>query len=669
MPAPVIKSIAKQSGKSRDTVEQKWAKAKKAANEKFGNKKDKGYWAYTTAVAKKMSGVQEEANMIPQQMQNDLSSKIKSNPTEVVDSAWDNAIKTVNPKNAEDWSKVVNQTTSSLGLAQQSNPSMPQPSPTAQSQQTQNPTMQNSTNQGSSVLTPQSSIQPLPQIANTTPNVKLPQYPSYGNQTQRPMGLGYNEETEDIFVHTEPQTSKQDQIEFYGLTKFEAANVMIQELRDKNVPENDILFSLVNRLYIDVETARKILNKTLKAKDAKPSDKSVNGPDSDMDGIKEDSVYNHMHISTSYNYPYDSYKFNTQRDPFEFELNSTQLISRAILMDQRYEYEAKFEVYRSNMAKWPKYWDFLKRHNVHEVMKLSVNQLDASGTYVRLMPDNNPIQGSIDRIIGAAVKAFQAYQKLWGKNHFQIVYLSTDSLSKAVFIKALATKLSSGITNLKIDADLSLEFMESNNTGISSKQDFIIVLKNSSGSSVKESKQSDAYDREPGKHPLPGEKISIESPAFAKTPRLKDLEDLKDKDIEEDTESSAFMAAAPENVAGLVDLSTSKDHRKPIPFGGQTGDEINSDAHRHINQMKQGFGTQLESQRMYYLKFSDGHVEAFDSKEERNEARRAFKSKIITSPELFDDLIDDEPIISKDDSIEIDGTHAEIDLKHKHASM
>lgn len=56
MPAPVVKSLAKKSGKKKGTVEDYWKKAKKAAGKKF-DKKDKSYWAYTTAITKKMAGL------------------------------------------------------------------------------------------------------------------------------------------------------------------------------------------------------------------------------------------------------------------------------------------------------------------------------------------------------------------------------------------------------------------------------------------------------------------------------------------------------------------------------------------------------------------------------------------------------------------------------------
>jgi hypothetical protein len=59
MPAPVVKSYAKDSGKNKDTVEGYWDDAKKQADKKFKGKKDNHYWSYVNSITKKRSGVKD----------------------------------------------------------------------------------------------------------------------------------------------------------------------------------------------------------------------------------------------------------------------------------------------------------------------------------------------------------------------------------------------------------------------------------------------------------------------------------------------------------------------------------------------------------------------------------------------------------------------------------
>lgn len=59
MPNAVVKSYAKQTGKSTDTVEKNWDKGKEAAKDAGLKPGSDEYYAYTNAVTKKMSGVKE----------------------------------------------------------------------------------------------------------------------------------------------------------------------------------------------------------------------------------------------------------------------------------------------------------------------------------------------------------------------------------------------------------------------------------------------------------------------------------------------------------------------------------------------------------------------------------------------------------------------------------
>lgn len=60
MPNAVVKSYAKQTGKSTDTVEKNWDKGKDAAKNAGLTPGSDEFYAYTNAVTKKMSGVSEE---------------------------------------------------------------------------------------------------------------------------------------------------------------------------------------------------------------------------------------------------------------------------------------------------------------------------------------------------------------------------------------------------------------------------------------------------------------------------------------------------------------------------------------------------------------------------------------------------------------------------------
>lgn len=62
MPSPYIKKLAKETSKSEKEIEKLWTKAKEITSEEFGkSEKDFGSkeFAYTTAIVKKMLGVDE----------------------------------------------------------------------------------------------------------------------------------------------------------------------------------------------------------------------------------------------------------------------------------------------------------------------------------------------------------------------------------------------------------------------------------------------------------------------------------------------------------------------------------------------------------------------------------------------------------------------------------
>ena len=59
MPAAVLKSFAKKSGKSIEELERFWNEAKKAATEKGLEKDSPQFFAFVTAIVKKRAGLNE----------------------------------------------------------------------------------------------------------------------------------------------------------------------------------------------------------------------------------------------------------------------------------------------------------------------------------------------------------------------------------------------------------------------------------------------------------------------------------------------------------------------------------------------------------------------------------------------------------------------------------
>ena len=565
-------------------------------------------------------------------------STMKENSSESVMKLWDKMYKEYAPKSAMEWNNFVrgmsniiredlpttnngvNQNTSvppqGIGMSANGRGVPPPVAPQVQPMTPLPPTSQPMLN--TTGMTPNPTSVPVPLVDPNAP-IGLGQTPlpvdfsaqgtSLGLQTQNGVppskNNGYNnlstnhnsakrtKRSMQEIDRAKQSTSNEDD-EYKGLTKLEQAKLIIKDLKKKKTTDNNILFALVNRLFIDVETARMILNKEVEEKfpdkvDAITSepqdgiyieeskvicpkcgcsgkniitepkgkckckkcgnDFPING--SEEDTLNEDSIYNHSHITTSNNYDYGSYDFYQQRDPYEFELNSTQLVARAMLIDQRYTYEMRFDVINETSPRFPQSWRFLKFHNVNKVLKVSVNLLNASTNYMKLAPDSTYILNE-EHITKIAGMAFKSYLKLWGKAHFQIIVITTENPGRLKFNQMLATELAKN-SGIKINEDLSVEFTvkPTEHTSVSSKPIFYIVLTNSGGGSIKE--------------------------------------DI----VDEETNSTSFMANAPENVEGLVDLSTSKGHRKPIPFGGQTGSDINSDAKNHVNQMKKGLNAQL----------------------------------------------------------------------------
>jgi hypothetical protein len=627
-------------------------------------------------MAKPVDSKKRNVNEDAQQpgMVDTLTNQVKSNPEQTVQATWDQALQQMKPQSAEDYDNLVQQVQQSLGLSGQN------PSAKGLSQVSANGIKAQGNPSPQSTLdnVPTQPITPPPTMGSSTPQsvqapqpTQAPSYPNYNNKMGNPMKQSYrsrNKPFREDLDRAKSSTKGEDQ-EYTGMTKLEQAQAMIKDLKKKKATDANILFSLVNRLFIDVETAQKILDKEIKKDEfpdktdaitsepqdgimadellndisikeeweeeddeegedededdnnkwtpafsakSNPKGKILNNWDTENKDLNEDSIYNHSHITTNNNYDYGSYDFYQVRDPYEFELNSTQLVARAMIVDQRYTYEMRFQVMKETDARFPQAWKFLLFHDIRHVLKISVNLLNANTNYMKLSPDSAPIFNET-RIARIAALAFKSYIKLWGKQHFQIIIIETDNPMRLIFNALLAKELAK-VSGIKIDQNLSLEMTGKplEHTNVPGKPKLYTVLTNAAGGKIKESINEGKDIRIPCKHcgMSPGEHqyktnkclqdIGTKNERHWPEPNRyhtyePSYEDsIDESQVDEDTESSAFMGAAPENCQGLV-TSPNSPHGKKIPFGGQTGNDINADARRHLKQMSGNLGSQLEA--------------------------------------------------------------------------
>ncbi len=542
-------------------------------------------------IDKKYKGVNEDMNsQTPASRVNPfvdaMTKQISQDPDAVVNGAWDTAVQTLNPQSSEDWTNVVNTVTQNLGLG------AGDPSRTGMSVTPSNP---------STTLTPltqqkaqldasnlgQNTLQPLnPQQKVVVP----PSSPSAPNNTSN---TGYPRYGESV----ESTTPKH-------ITKLEQAEQMIKDMKKKKLPDNNIIFSIVNRLALDVETVTKIMKKQLDVSSIEVEDSIVDKKPKEV--LFEDNIYNHISVNTKSTTTASGFNQEISRDPFDWELSSTEYIAKALIINQQYVYEVKFEIIRSNNAQWPKYWDCLKHHNVNEVLMLTTNQIKANSQYLTIEPESQSISSNKGQLITTIGKVFKSYQKLWGKTNFQVVVLHTEQ--EPSFQDELAIELQKS-SNIKIDTELSDNFMRDLEHEIAHKDKYYVLLKNSSGRPIKESYVSKAYDKQTKRvHEVPEagsvldtnvspdiRKPHEEARAWFEKARawLQDnldyLESLPKQT--ETTDSGAFASSVPENMTGMVYIPNK--NKQEVSFGGKTGEELNAEAKANIEKMKQGFGNQL----------------------------------------------------------------------------
>ena len=59
MPVPLLKHLAKETGKTLAQAEEAWEAAKREADKKFKSR-DSHYWSYVTATTKRKLGIRDE---------------------------------------------------------------------------------------------------------------------------------------------------------------------------------------------------------------------------------------------------------------------------------------------------------------------------------------------------------------------------------------------------------------------------------------------------------------------------------------------------------------------------------------------------------------------------------------------------------------------------------
>ena len=321
----------------------------------------------------------------------------------------------------------------------------------------------------------------------------------------------------------------------------------------------------------------------------------VKEPDTIPVEFEEDNIYQHMNLMTRNNYSFAGYNFDMNRDPFEWELNSTKQMSRAFVIDTHVGFEVRFEVL--NDAKLPAPWrKVLGPHNIHSVLKVSVGKFMADTNYMKLLPDTQPLNPSSEfNLIKTIGKVMLSYYKVWGKNHFQIVVFNTGAGQRVNFLKALGKKLAT-IPGLKPYDKIAAELM-----GV--QKQFFVVFKNIYGSPIHEDVD------------FPERKIGGGTAAIYPIERLG--QNGIDESTNEETDSSAF-AAAPENASAWV--------------RGKTGDELSRDARKHLDQMMhQGMSAQLtdyeepkklkEGQIKVCQNYSRDHIDIIDVIDRESEGR------------------------------------------------
>jgi hypothetical protein len=329
-----------------------------------------------------------------------------------------------------------------------------------------------------------------------------------GIQTQESFGSSYKSVSEDFELLEVANINKYDDSGLEPRDRLKAAKDLAKQLKARGRSDNEIIYTIVNRLRLSTKDVLEALKDDpdliltcssepidpLQISDPSDLKQTLNGTEMPEKTYKtnqelaEDNYYNHVKVARSPNSnPQFDYDFTTNRDNFEWEMNSTNLRSRALIVENRYTFEAIFKVMHSGMPRWPKTWDFLgKSHQINTILQVSVNQLNANVNYLRVTPDNTPINGSSETsVINTMVKVMKSYGKIWGTGHYQIVILQTNNPAKVDFQFKLAKALKKANAGLDIDAELSAEMCDIP-MHLASTKTLYLVMRNSKGKKFKE---------------------------------------------------------------------------------------------------------------------------------------------------------------------------------------
>lgn len=291
------------------------------------------------------------------------------------------------------------------------------------------------------------------------------------------------------------------------------------------------------------------------------------------------------------------------RDKFDFSLSSNKSTATAIAIESNQTYEIKLRVITKGSTMWPGYWKKLEDNGIDSVLRIFIEGLSIQAQAMNNDPDRQISQSHFDSLSKTISKIVETYNKLWGKTHYQLVVIGTNRSERIPLITSCADELKK-LSSFSIKKDLT-EIMNEKPTA--QWRDFTwVAIKNASGKAFKEEVSSDA-----------------------------------------------FMDAVPENATVV----------------GMPANTINTQAKKNFNKMKRkGFGAQLESKntslidtpvvkdkgqnRVYYLKFPDGTVRAYDNKDERDYYKDTHpEAESVLATEFFDSLLDNEGDLAIEDAL------------------
>lgn len=291
-------------------------------------------------------------------------------------------------------------------------------------------------------------------------------------------------------------TLERNQWKITEQTRLDAAEQMIKDLRKKDHTDNEIVHSIVNRLGINSLDAMDLVYKNKKEIEIGPSDPGTppdqcQAPDDvETDTLKEDNYYAHNRVSSLVTNNNPNMNFETNQDKFEWTLSSNKDKAEALVFEANFTFRVKFIIVKNNTTLWNHNWSFLPtQYNIDSVMSVNIELMNIDQSYMR--PSQNSIAIGLAQNVGKTLaKVFTSYQQVFGKDHFQIAFFSTDDGRKVKFLEQICEIVSKNVPNFKYD-DVISNLLTA--TDLTKKVYFVIV--NKKGKPIKESlptKESDS---------------------------------------------------------------------------------------------------------------------------------------------------------------------------------